>query len=197
MCTEKFHQAQLRPPTLFSLAIVVDTSRYWVVTRYAKPFHSILNIKHWPSSWSHFVAIVVFVVSWLLLVTLDLFIHVKLLCTLCHLMRLSLHHSQGKQITGGTLVTKSSHSGTNDAVDREATVNKPQATLVLFFTSSQQSDTLSNAINNCVQLISILLWPLDASNETIEASVTIELTISSFALHGKLQHPIKTTLPFF
>lgn len=76
----------------------------------------------------------------------------------------------------------------------------PQATenLVLFLTSSKQ--TLSKAINNCVQLISVMLCPLDGW--TLHSVLLEHLRWRCHKLNFKLlifhKHNIQlTTLPFF
>ena len=76
----------------------------------------------------------------------------------------------------------------------------PQPTTILFLTRNDQPDTLSNAINNCVQLISVVLCPLDALLHLLftQSMLMVAVFLLPVELMIFLEHNNQlTTLPFF
>lgn len=120
---------------------------------------------YWPSSWSHFVAIPLvlfcFVGHTWLVYSCEIFMH------FVSLREAVRHQSRGRwRVIHGDF--------TDDAIQRFSCSTvavgetnckqpaKPQRSSLFLTISSEQPDTLSNAINNCVQLIRVSLCPLYA-----------------------------------
>lgn len=160
-------------PTNFCWCMCIESSlrptrkKYFCEKTICFSFVSILNPKRWPSSRSHFVAISLS--CCVLLVTLDLFMYMRNFYAF-HAVFSSRVASVTRPVDGrnhckrSTLMKCSARKRTGEGnIDCEQrTATSRRNSLALFLNSGKQPDTLSNAINSCVQLISVSLCPLDA-----------------------------------